>query len=447
MSFAVAEPVGQIGLLEGTVSVTKLSGKRLFVAEGSNLDVGDVVVTGSNSKAMLAFTDGGKIALRPNTVFQIADYVYAKEQPAEDGALFQLLKGGLRTVTGLIGKRGNRDAYRLGNSTATIGIRGTEYIARVCANVNCDEPGAAPVKKTKPIIKQQPIAKVVLLKGLASREAIELGNEKTPLALESPLYVGDTVITNDATTIGLLFSDGTKVVVPSNSVFKLSSYQYAPDVAEKNSMIVQLLKGSARVVTGLIGKKNPRAVKYKTVTATIGIRGTKFDMSCIPSGSDKSGALSSSQVVMSAECDKALAVNLREGGVDMTSDNGLQGLEGTQSGYADASDAQPILLSNTPKLFEDDVPLPESLDGDTTKAFGGELSNPDDKGMFVTVIEGKVSVSQATTGKGSLSLSAGESGFANASSGDVVLLSSTPDSVNYDPFLKAVNFDSFSCGL
>ncbi len=150
---------------------------------------------------------------------------------------------------------------------------------------------------------------------------------------------------------------------------------------------------------------------------------------------------------MSTECDKALAVNLREGGVDMTSDNGQQGLEGTQSGYVDASDSQPILLSSTPKLFEDDVPLPESLDGDTTKAFGGELSNPDDKGMFVTVIEGKVTVSQASTGSGSLNLSAGESGFAGASGGDVVLLSSTPDSVNYDPFLKAVNFDSFSCGL
>lgn len=447
MGLAIAEPVGQIGLLEGTVSVTKLSGKRVFVAEGSILDVGDVVVTGSNSKAMLAFTDGGKIALRPNTVFQIADYVYAKEQPAEDGAFFQLLKGGLRTVTGLIGKRGNRDAYRLGNSTATIGIRGTEYIARVCANLNCDEAGAAPVKKTKPIIKQSPIAKVVLLKGVASREAIELGNEKAPLALESPLYVGDSVITNDATTIGLLFSDGTKVVVPSNSVFKLSSYQYAPDVAEKNNMVVQLLKGSARVVTGLIGKKNPRAVKYKTVTATIGIRGTKFDMSCIPSGSDKSAALSSTQVIVSNECDKALAVNLREGEVEVGSDKGQQALNANQSAYVDSADSQPMLLSNSPKLFEDDIPLPESLEGDTSTLFGTELTNSEESGMFVTVIEGKVTVSQATTGKGSLSLSAGESGFANASSGDVVLLSSTPDSVNYDPFLKAVNFDSFSCGL
>ena len=91
--------------------------------------------------------------------------------------------------------------------------------------------------------------------------------------------------------------------------------------------------------------------------------------------------------------------------------------------------------------------MPESIEGDTSKLFGNELSNSEESGMFVTVIEGKVTVSQATTGKGSLSLSAGESGFANASSGDVVLLSSTPDSVNYDPFLKAVNFDSFSCGL
>ena len=36
-----------------------------------------------------------------------------------------LLKGGLRTATGLIGKRGNQDAYAIKTSTATIGIRGS----------------------------------------------------------------------------------------------------------------------------------------------------------------------------------------------------------------------------------------------------------------------------------------------------------------------------------
>ena len=45
------------------------------------------------------------------------------------GDVFALLKGGLRAVTGLIGKRVNRDAYKLRTATATVGIRGTDFNA------------------------------------------------------------------------------------------------------------------------------------------------------------------------------------------------------------------------------------------------------------------------------------------------------------------------------
>ncbi len=54
-------------------------------------------------------------------------------KPQEDGALLRLLKGGLRTVTGLMGKR-RPDAFQLGTATATIGIRGTDFVVRVCTD-------------------------------------------------------------------------------------------------------------------------------------------------------------------------------------------------------------------------------------------------------------------------------------------------------------------------
>jgi hypothetical protein len=47
------------------------------------------------------------------------------------------LKGGLRTVSGLIGKRGNRDAYQMNTATATIGIRGTVFDVDDCATSQC----------------------------------------------------------------------------------------------------------------------------------------------------------------------------------------------------------------------------------------------------------------------------------------------------------------------
>ena len=54
----------------------------------------------------------------------------------------RLLKGGLRTVTGLIGKRGDQDVYKIGTSTATIGIRGSTGESHHCES-NCGnlQPG------------------------------------------------------------------------------------------------------------------------------------------------------------------------------------------------------------------------------------------------------------------------------------------------------------------
>ena len=48
-----------------------------------------------------------------------------------------MLKGGIRAVTGYIGKR-NRDAYKVHTAVATIGIRGTGHNTRICAG---DCPG------------------------------------------------------------------------------------------------------------------------------------------------------------------------------------------------------------------------------------------------------------------------------------------------------------------
>ena len=448
----MAAPVGQIGLLVGTVIVTKASGKRIFVAEGSNLDAGDVIVTGSNSKAMLAFTDGGKIALRPNTVFQIAEYQYSAEQPESDGALFQLVKGGLRTITGLIGKRGNKDAYRLGNATATIGIRGTEYLARVC-EPECDSEQVNKEKAGRPIIHTQPIAKVLLLKGEAYREGVVTAGEKKTLAEGDSLYQGDTVSTAATARVGILFTDASRIVLSGNTTFKLAGYNFVAENSPgtdakpnggESSMLVELLKGSARVVTGLIGKRNPKSVNYRTSTATIGIRGTNFDMSCVASGSAQGDKMSEDSVAANTECDKAVVTSVREGAVEMDSGTGSQRVEAGKSGYTNAPAASPILLSGNPKLFDDDVPLPDSLSSDTGKHFGTSGQELGNRGIYVSVIEGKVVVQQ---GSQNLSLMPGESGFANANGKDLQLLSTPPSGVNYDPFLKNVKFDAFSCGL
>ncbi len=120
----------------GVLSLKQADGSVKVIYEKSELEEGDVVSTEKNSYARFKFTDGGEITLRPESTLKIDSYSYAEADPKKDNFVFSLVKGGLRTVTGLVGKRGNRDAYRLQTPTATIGIRGTNYGGMLCTN-NC----------------------------------------------------------------------------------------------------------------------------------------------------------------------------------------------------------------------------------------------------------------------------------------------------------------------
>ncbi|TMH22710.1 MAG: FecR domain-containing protein [Betaproteobacteria bacterium] len=116
--------------LSGTLSVQRPDGSMGALAERSNVFVGDVISTERDSYAQLRFTDGGQVTLRPSTQVKIEAYAYDEGRPERDNFAMQLFKGGLRSLTGLIGKRTtNRSAYRMVTSTATIGIRGTDYSA------------------------------------------------------------------------------------------------------------------------------------------------------------------------------------------------------------------------------------------------------------------------------------------------------------------------------
>lgn len=133
---ASARADGTITHLSGVVSVQKSDGKTLPGAIGVKVLVGDVVHTGVGGYARIEMTDGGEMVMRPDSQLQIDNYHFVAAKPAEDAFVFRMLKGGLRTVTGLVGKRGNKDAYELKTQNATIGIRGTQFDIRVC-QANC----------------------------------------------------------------------------------------------------------------------------------------------------------------------------------------------------------------------------------------------------------------------------------------------------------------------
>lgn len=84
----------------------------------------DVVNTGEKSKAQLHMADGGLIALKQNSELVISNYSF-NQDGQKDNVVMELVKGGLRSVTGKI-KTSNGD-YNLKTPVGSIGIRGTHY--------------------------------------------------------------------------------------------------------------------------------------------------------------------------------------------------------------------------------------------------------------------------------------------------------------------------------
>ena len=128
---------GQVRHLSGTLSVQRADGSVRILSQKSEVQQGDTLTTQQDSYAQLAFPDGSSMTMRPNTKMKIEGYKFAQGNPTQDNAFFRLLKGGLRTVTGLIGKRGNQDAYKIGTTTATIGVRGSSGDTLDCTE-GCD---------------------------------------------------------------------------------------------------------------------------------------------------------------------------------------------------------------------------------------------------------------------------------------------------------------------
>ena len=123
--FALAEPAGRIIFAAGGVVAIDSSGSMRPLEKAGTIHEGDTLLT-NDGRVQILFKDGGFVALQPDTEFTVERYRYSVAGDSEDSAIMSLLKGGLRTISGLVGKR-NRRGYSMKTSVATIGIRGTDY--------------------------------------------------------------------------------------------------------------------------------------------------------------------------------------------------------------------------------------------------------------------------------------------------------------------------------
>ncbi len=126
LAFA-AQVAGTVVRLSGPLLAKKGDGTVKVLAIKSEVEQGDTLVSEKNTYAMIKFIDNSEMVLKPATVFKIESFSFNEGKPEDDSATFSLVKGGLRAVTGALGKR-SKEKFALKAPTATIGIRGTTFL-------------------------------------------------------------------------------------------------------------------------------------------------------------------------------------------------------------------------------------------------------------------------------------------------------------------------------
>lgn len=192
-----AAPAARVEFSTGNVVATGSDGSTRKLAKGTEISAGDTINT-ANGRAQLRFTDGGLMSLSPDTEFKVEEYSFEGKQDGSEKSFFNLVKGGLRAITGAIGHT-NKKNYKLNTPVATIGIRGTEFLAtmhgRLLVRVG---DGAIFVQNSK--------GDLVLYKGQSGEasedEAPKRSDEQPIVTGPSPEIPFDYVAGNDTNQAG-----------------------------------------------------------------------------------------------------------------------------------------------------------------------------------------------------------------------------------------------------
>ncbi len=172
------------------------------------------------------------------------------------------------------------------------------------------------------------------------------------LSVKSEVKEGDLLTTEAETYARIKFADDSEIVMRPGTQLKINSYAFNPAKPENDNVLVSMLKGGMRAVTGIIGHRSQDKVNFSTVTATIGIRGTNWgalycqnDCGGIPTTSGQPPA-------------NGLHVDVASGRIVVSNAAGSQEFSTGQFGFVAGPHAPPIIV---PPQQGVPVPMPSAI--------------------------------------------------------------------------------------
>ncbi len=127
------ETIGQVIWAKGQVSATLPNQQKRTLARKAEIFKEDTIESDKSSTAQISLTDGTLLAITENTKMQLEKYIFDKTNPSNDSYLMDVAKGGLRTITGQIGKN-NPAETKTKTPIATLTSLGTDYSVIVKLN-------------------------------------------------------------------------------------------------------------------------------------------------------------------------------------------------------------------------------------------------------------------------------------------------------------------------
>ncbi len=118
---------GRVLFATGDVQSVSSGGIARPLSKGDVVREGELIRTGVDSHVQLRMSDDALLALRPDSRVRLHAYRFVEQAEAGGGrASIEVLVGGLRSITGAIG-RNDKQNYMIRGGKALIGVRGTDH--------------------------------------------------------------------------------------------------------------------------------------------------------------------------------------------------------------------------------------------------------------------------------------------------------------------------------
>lgn len=109
-------------------------------------------------------------------------------------------------------------------------------------------------------------------------QAISENGEIRKVKRRDSIFSHEVIKTGAASRVQIRFIDNALLALKENSELNIKAYVYNEVNEKDNQVLMELVAGGFRTLTGKIGKGNKEAYKVETPVASIGIRGTLYDV-------------------------------------------------------------------------------------------------------------------------------------------------------------------------